>query len=95
MESGPVSEVVPQPRHPYTSGLLAALPGARERRQPLAVIRGNVASALTEIEGCPFAPRCDLAIDQCWRDRPERTTVSDSHVVACWLAQVGGGGGGQ
>ncbi len=89
MESGEVNNVVRRPRHPYTSGLLGALPRSRERRQPLQVIPGSVTSVMTEVHGCPFAPRCSFVMDKCWHERPDSLTAEDGRVVACWLETDG------
>jgi oligopeptide/dipeptide ABC transporter ATP-binding protein len=85
MESGEVGAVVRHPRHPYTAGLLGALPRSRERRQPLQVIPGSVTSVMTDVDGCPFAPRCSFVMDKCWHDRPDGLTAEDGRMVACWL----------
>jgi peptide/nickel transport system ATP-binding protein len=85
MEAGPVSQVVRHPRHPYTAGLLGALPRSRGRRQPLQVIPGSVTSVMTKVDGCPFAPRCSFVMEKCWHERPEGLTAADDRLVACWL----------
>jgi peptide/nickel transport system ATP-binding protein len=60
-----------QPRHPYTSGLLASVPRLdAPRGQALTPIRGSVADAIPWAEGCAFAPRCDNRIDQCTASTP-------------------------
>ena len=82
VESGPEVDVVRQPRHPYTWGLLGAVPRLGERNERLATIPGNVMSPLDVPEGCAFAPRCDYVMDQCVQ-RPPMT--GDAHQHACWL----------
>jgi peptide/nickel transport system ATP-binding protein len=71
VEMGPTEEIIANPRHPYTQGLLAALPGNQERRGRLNQIPG-VMPGLTGIpEGCPFHPRCAGAGPECCASLPE------------------------
>ena len=71
VEEAPVTQVYENPRHPYTMALLAALPRADLRRnQRLKSIPGAPPTLHAEIHGCPFAPRCDFAIDHCWSENP-------------------------
>ena len=83
VESGPEVDVVRSPRHPYTWGLLGAVPRLGRRSERLATIPGNVMSPLDVPEGCAFAPRCDYAMAACAR-RP--AMVGDTHEHACWLS---------
>ncbi len=83
VESGPEIDVVRSPRHPYTWGLLGAVPRLGERSERLATIPGNVMSPLDVPEGCAFAPRCEYAMPECVR-RPAMTGGDHQH--ACWLS---------
>ncbi len=83
VESGPETDVVRAPRHPYTWGLLGAVPRLGQRSDRLATIPGNVMSPLDVPEGCAFAPRCEYAMPACER-RPVMT--GDRHEHACWLS---------
>lgn len=83
VESGSEIDIVRSPRHPYTWGLLGAVPRIGERTQRLATIPGNVMSPLDVPEGCAFAPRCTYAMPTC-EARPSMR--GDDHEHACWLS---------
>ena len=71
VESGPVLDVLSSPRHPYTQGLLAAVPALDAPRDaPLADIPGTVPPPSAWPPGCAFAPRCSRAKDVCRRETP-------------------------
>jgi oligopeptide/dipeptide ABC transporter ATP-binding protein len=72
-----------QPRHPYTQGLMAAMPGLETTTNRLPVIPGQVPDLANLPQGCRFAPRCPLADEQCRRDAPP-WTEDDAHGVRCW-----------
>ena len=75
VESGPVTEVLASPLHPYTQGLLAAVPALDAPRDaPLADIPGTVPPPTDWPAGCAFAPRCPRATDRCRRDMPPVTS---------------------
>ena len=82
-EYGPTGEVLGQPRHPYTQGLLRALPGASAGDGPLQPIPG-VPPGLNDMpSGCRFHPRCAFAVDTCRRVRPALRPVTDRRQLAC------------
>ena len=78
VETAPVEELFSDPKHPYTEGLLAALPGASET---LAPVPGRVPDLLAPPSGCRFHPRCPLAVDRCRAEAPELR--GDTRQVAC------------
>jgi oligopeptide transport system ATP-binding protein len=86
VERGTVKDIFKQPRHPYTKGLLGSLPRLDQKPgSKLTSIPGNPPSLIGLKDGCPFAPRCDYAIDQCLTDMPSlESTNGEGHIVACW-----------
>jgi peptide/nickel transport system ATP-binding protein len=90
LEQGPGSTVLENPAHPYTAGLLAALPTPAIARGELAAIPGRppTAKELTN-EGCPFAPRCGLALDSCRTALPPMVEVAPDHITACPVVNAG------
>lgn len=85
VETGPTHVVMNNPKHPYTQGLLGAIPSADKARGTLVAISGNVPSNLAGLVGCSFAERCPKRIAQC-ADEPPMVTV-DEHSVACWRSE--------
>ncbi len=65
IEAGPIAEVLRQPRHPYTRGLLGSLPGIARPGQDLVQIPGAMPSLIDLPQGCAFQPRCGFADAQC------------------------------
>lgn len=86
IETGPTKEIVANPQHPYTQGLIRALPGSREPGSRLYQIPGNMPT-LTDIpEGCAFNPRCEFAEEICRKEIPElRQNGLAGHLAACHL----------
>jgi oligopeptide/dipeptide ABC transporter ATP-binding protein len=72
------------PAHPYTQGLLKAVPTlSTERGRPLATIEGTVPSLHAVPAGCPFEPRCEFRIDACARALPPLVEVGPGHWARC------------
>jgi len=84
-EVGPVEEVFLKPRHPYTKGLLKALPLGHKEERDLENIPGRVPNLINPPPGCRFHPRCPYAKDICMKVKPNPTYVSSEHVVYCHL----------
>jgi oligopeptide/dipeptide ABC transporter ATP-binding protein len=84
VESGPTQDLLLHPRHPYTAGLLAAVPRFSRDKSPLKVIPGDPLKVTSEIEGCAFAPRCSRATPQCLTEDPPLKPTTHSGQVACW-----------
>ncbi len=91
VESAPVAELFAQPRHPYTQGLLACLPGQQRRREAaggkrrLYAIRGQVSSPLAPPPGCAFEPRCDHALPACRQAMPPLLIEEPQRMTRCIL----------
>jgi oligopeptide transport system ATP-binding protein len=85
VEVARVDDLYENPQHPYTVGLLGALPrlDVREAKR-LVSIRGTPPDLLMPLEHCPFAWRCDYAFDRCWEEIPPLLTVGVNHQVACF-----------
>jgi len=91
VEQGPVREVIRTPAHPYTQGLLAALPDLEDMDSPLVPIPGDSPSPLERPSGCVFNTRCSVAIaGKCNTDVPGFVQIDANHRAACHLATKGG-----
>jgi peptide/nickel transport system ATP-binding protein len=86
VEIAPELELIRHPRHPYTWGLLDAVPRLDTKNERLRTIRGNAVSPLNLPPGCAFAPRCDYVMDKC-AERPPLDGEA-GHVDACWLSEA-------
>ena len=92
VETGTAHQVVRDPHHPYTIGLLRSRAEgalAKEvdgKRARLQTIPGSPPDLANRPAGCPFAPRCFLAIDKC-RETPPSLSVDDGHLAACWRTE--------
>ena len=84
-EIGPVREVVKRPQHPYTMGLMAAIPSlAGDPDEKLAQIPGSMPRLGGIPAGCAFNPRCDFAFERCLAERPPAFPAGESQ-AACFL----------
>ncbi len=86
VEEGGVDEIFQSPAHPYTRRLIAAVPRTDGPRRKLRGIAGSAPQPSSRTPGCPFAPRCDLAIEKCEQEMPPATGPQAGHVVWCWRA---------
>jgi peptide/nickel transport system ATP-binding protein len=71
--------------HPYTEGLLAAIPVLGEVRDSLAVIPGSVPNLINLPPGCKFAPRCPYVRERCLQEVPELVEIESGHKVRCLM----------
>jgi peptide/nickel transport system ATP-binding protein len=83
-EIGPVHEVINHPAHPYTAGLMAAIPDMSVDRENLAQIDGAMPRLNAIPTGCAFNPRCTKTFDRCKIDRPDLMQAGATR-AACWL----------
>jgi len=82
VEDAPVDDVLLQPRHPYTSGLMRSLPSLNQRKVALPSIPGRVPQPNEMPEGCRFQPRCNFSLPIC-QDSQSLLKVKPSHFVRC------------
>ncbi len=85
METCAVAELLDNPKHPYTTGLLRCLPEMTRGEDRLESIPGTVPSLMEPIDGCLFHPRCASAMAICRREKPPPVTVNQGHTVFCHL----------
>ncbi|WP_281824947.1 ABC transporter ATP-binding protein [Jannaschia rubra] len=83
-EIGPVAQIVGQPRHPYTDGLMASTPAASAGQARLRQIPGAMPRLNALPDGCAFSPRCPRAQDRCRHDPRPRVGEADAR-AACWF----------
>ena len=89
IEYGPVREVFRRPAHPYTAGLLNAIPRLTGERERLHAIPGRVADAQERPQGCAFSPRCRHCGSRCAGERPEMRQIAGGHYAACFHREGG------
>ena len=86
-EIGPVHEVINHPAHPYTAGLMAAIPDMTQDRERLHQIDGAMPRLNAIPAGCAFNPRCDRVFSKCKEVRPSLMQAQATQ-AACWLNEV-------
>ena len=86
VESGSVGDVLEDPRHPYTRGLLSSIPDIDDEAERLQTIPGNVPNPRTVMSGCWFHPRCERKGERCERTFPVLAAIdaASSRQVACF-----------
>ncbi|MDP4170432.1 MAG: ABC transporter ATP-binding protein [Bacillota bacterium] len=89
MEEGMAEEIFYQPKHPYTKALLNSIPRLDGEKNRLKPIRGSAPSIKDPGNGCPFANRCEIAIDKCVSEVPQYKTFSSTQKCMCFLAEKG------
>jgi oligopeptide/dipeptide ABC transporter ATP-binding protein len=84
MEVARIGKFMTDPKHPYSIGLMGAIPRIRRRKETLDTIQGVVPNLIDPPPGCRFHPRCDRALERCKIDRPVLRDVAEDHQVACF-----------
>ncbi len=88
VESAAAPEIYRKPRHPYTVGLLEAVPRVdRQVEGELRTIEGQPADLRGEKAGCTFRPRCSYAVARCAIERPPLQEITVHHASACWESE--------
>lgn len=90
IESGSVKQILSNPQHPYTIGLLKSIPKLDETRKRLDTIPGVVPQFGKMPLGCRFMPRCGSATEKCEHE-PSMVHTANNHAAKCWYATGDGG----
>ncbi|GGA43272.1 ABC transporter ATP-binding protein [Pelagibacterium lentulum] len=85
VEDGDVKSIFRTPKHPYTQGLLQAVPRLADDRERLYQIAGSVPAAGSIKQGCPFFARCSLRQNRCQEQMPPMFQFGSEHSAACWV----------
>lgn len=88
VEEGNVRDIFYHPKHPYTEGLLKSIPSLDTEEERLYSIKGTVPLPGEMRKGCPFVPRCNMAMDKCLTEEPRLIKVDEGHYSRCWLNQL-------
>jgi peptide/nickel transport system ATP-binding protein len=84
VEIGPVQEVIHNPQHPYTTGLMGSIPAVGQELERLPQNECSMPRLNAIPAGCPFNPRCPRVFDRCKVERPS-LLPADNSLAACWL----------
>ncbi len=90
VEIGQVADVIHRPQHPYTLGLMGAIPDIHSQSEWLEQIDGAMPGLTAIPEGCAFHPRCRAADDRCRAERPPLMPMGTC-LARCWMASPTGG----
>lgn len=87
MEEASVHDIFKDPKHPYTWGLIKSIPrlDIDREKEKLSSIDGTPPDLFDPPKGCPFAPRCEYAMDICKKKKPGMLDGGKGHKVSCWL----------
>lgn len=85
MEMGYVKDVLKEPLHPYTKGLLSSFPSLKGDKLKLEGIGGFLPDLSKSYDGCIFAPRCKYVTDKCRTKKPVKLEMEDGRILNCHL----------
>jgi len=85
IEIGPVENIIKQPLHPYSTGLMHSIPSIHHLNKRLKQIPGSMPRLNAIPSGCAFHPRCQKRLIECTKHRPTLTEINPQHFTACWL----------
>jgi len=85
VEYATAEDLFKNPRHPYTKGLLAAIPSVEKKNEKLKTIRGMVPNLIYPPSGCRFHPRCDFRMEVCDKVKPKLKEIGEKYLIACHL----------
>lgn len=85
MEVGLVKDVLKNPKHPYTRGLLSSFPSLKGEKSELTAIKGSLPDLSKQYNSCIFAPRCDHATERCKTCKPKNVYLDDGRMISCFL----------
>ena len=86
VERAATLEIFDSPKHPYSMALMGAVPQlGRKGESRLNVIGGEPPDLVALPQGCPFAPRCDFVMEQCWENTPPGRDLGNGRWMWCWL----------
>lgn len=85
VEEGTTREVLIDPKHPYSQGLIKSLPVLHKKQQKLYSIPGTVPRPKIDRVGCHFAPRCEFAFDRCFLESPDLYPLGEGRSSRCFL----------
>jgi oligopeptide transport system ATP-binding protein len=89
VEAADVRAIFHQPRHPYTRALQRAIPSTQPKGAELYTIPGLPPDLTRPVVGCPFAPRCEFAVERCCHETPVLQEVAPDQASACFRVQTG------
>lgn len=87
VERGSVKQILKKPCHPYTKGLLAAIPKPETKGKRLFIIKGSIPDLINRPQGCPFHPRCPYVVEVCKEKEPITEEIEPGRYVACHIAK--------
>lgn len=86
IERGTAKEIFYDSKHPYTWALLSSVPKlAKTNKQELYALKGTPPDLILPLNHCPFADRCQYCMKICREQMPKEISLSDKHMVSCWL----------